>query len=447
MKLGATLLALAGLAPPGAPVAEGAEAQAGRCERSAVGSAVIEMRTARSLLLAVPPQDDGTSVPPPAGRRIEALKDRMRDFVRTMMACAPDSVEPAALAAALEQRGGVSEGTTGDAVPPSDNRHGRLVAIEVSRVEGHPDMLAVVATLEIKCGSDSMLMLYRREGGRWRELMVRRSEPYSEVKGGWGDLRFAVSPKDPKGGWFVATVSTTPWCSSAWQGMPYALARPGPAPDRPSVFFRGRNTIYLGDEADLSIKAEHGAFEIRHDGSSLDSEILVRRHVRRYSVTGESVRRVQPVAQSVRDFADEWIVSPWAEAKNWSGSDPALARAHSALQAARHDTLRGFDSVRGCSGNSAEVQLDDRSGPNWFLLVRGGPEGPWTLERAARRSAKECLNADGRPRQPPQPPAGPAVAARGARGARDRVRRRSPSTSGRQPGRTASFRKPSVNSR
>lgn len=398
MKRKLALVALMALAPPGAPAAEGSEAQAWRCDRSTVGSAVIELRTARARLLVVPPAEDGTSVPPRAGHGIEALKDGMRDFVRTMMACAPTSVEPVALAGALERTGGVSQGTTGDAVPPSDNRHGRLVAFEASRVEGHPDMLAVVATLEIKCGSDSMLMLYRREGERWRETMVRRSEPYSEVRGGWQDLRFAVSPKDSRGHWFVATVSTTPWCTSAWQGMPYALARPGPAPDRPSVFFRGKNTIYLGNEADLSIKAERDAFEIRHDGSSLDSEILVRRHVRRYSVTGESVRRVQPVAESVRDFADEWIVSTWAEAKAWSGPDPALAGAHSALQAAHLETLRGFDSVRGCSGDTNEVQLDDRSGPNWFLLIRGGPEGPWTLERAARRSGKQCLSADGLPR-------------------------------------------------
>jgi hypothetical protein len=394
MKLGLTLLALAGLAPSSAPVAEGAEAHAGRCDRSTMGSAVIELRTARAMLLAVPPEGDGTLVPPPAGRRIEALKDRMRDFVRTMMACAPASVEPAALAAAMEQRGGISAGTTGDAVPPPPDRHGSLVAFEVSRVEAHPDMLAVVATLAIKCGSDSMLILYRRTPSGWLETMVRRSEPYSEVRGGWGDLRFAVSPSDATGSWFVATVSTTPWCTSAWQGMPYALARPGPAPDRPSVFFRGKNTIYLGNEADLSVKAERDAFEIRHDGSSLDPDILIRRHVRRYSVAGETVRRAQPVAESVRDFADEWIDSPWTEARSWSAGDPALAAAHSELQASRYETLGGFASIRGCAGGAIQVEIAAQEGPGWFLRVRGGPVGPWTMERVTRRAAVGCAGPD-----------------------------------------------------
>ncbi|MEA3009820.1 MAG: hypothetical protein QOJ91_1512 [Sphingomonadales bacterium] len=394
MKLELTALALAALAPPAASAADAPEAQAGRCDRSTVGSSVIAMRTARALLLAVPPVDDGTSVPPATGRRIEALKDRLRDFVRTMMDCAPTAVEPAALTAAMAQRGGISEGTTGDAVPPPPDRNGSLVAFEVSRVEAHPDMLAVVATVAIKCGSDSMLMLYRRQGGRWSEVMVRRSEPYSEVKGGWGDLRFAVSPTDPAGGWFVATVSTTPWCTSAWQGMPYELARPGAAPDRPKVIFRGRNTIYLGDESDLLLKAERDAFELRNDGSSLDPEILIRRHVRRYSVAGDSVRRVQPVAESVRDFADEWIDSPWSEAKDWSAPGRATAAAHSALQAARWKTLGGFASIRACTGGATQIEIAGEGAPGWFLVVRGGAAGPWTLERVERRAVAGCGGPD-----------------------------------------------------
>ena len=239
-----------------------------------------------------------------------------------------------------------------------------------------------------------MLLLYRHSGAGWEEAMVRRSEPYSEIRGGWADLRFAVSPPDKDGNWFVATLSTTPWCTSAWQGMPYELARPGPSPDRPRIVFRGRNTIYLGNEADLVLKAERDAFEIRHNGSSLDPDILIRRHVRRYLVAGESVQRIQPVAESIRDFADEWIEAPWAEARDWSRSDPALAAAHSALQAARHKTLGGFASIRACAGGATQVEIGGQEGPGWFLLVRGGVAGPWTMERVARRAAAGCAGPD-----------------------------------------------------
>ena len=393
MKLKLALLALAGLAASSWAGAEPPSARGTACSRAAVGSAALALRAARAELMAAPPGEDDTLVDPAAGKLIEATKDRLRAFVKAMMDCAPSSVDPSALAASMAQRAGTDEAEPG----PAD-RHGERIAYQASRVDGHPGMLAVVATVGIHCGSDSMLMLYGLEDRRWSELMVRRSDPYAKISGGWGDLRFAVSPPDAQGKWFVATVSTTPWCTSAWQGMPYELARPGPAPDRPKVIFRGRNTIYLGDESDLVLKAEPGAFEIRNDGSSLDPEILIRRHVRRYSVAGDSVRRIQPVAESVRDFADEWISSPWAEAKDWSGRDPGLAAAHKALQESRFETLGGFDSVRACSGDLNEVQLDDQKGPNWFLVIRGGPDGPWTLERAARRAAKPCLGADGLPR-------------------------------------------------
>ena len=390
MKLELTALALAALAPPGAPAAEGSEAQAGRCDRSTMGSAVIEMRWARSLLLVVRPEDDGTSVSAPAGRRIEALKDRMRDFVRTMMACAPSSVEPAALAAAMEQRGGVSEGTTGDAVPPSDDRHGSLVAFEVSRVEAHPDMLAVVATLRIKCGSDSMLILYRRTPSGWREAMVRRAEPYREVKGGWGDLRFAVSPADSTGNWFVVTASTTRLVYLCLQGMPYEPARPGAAPAGPSGYSVKNTNIYLGNDGDLSLRAEQGAVEIRHEGASLDPDILIRRHVRRYEVAGNTVRRVPPVAESVRDFVDEWIVSPWTEAKDWSGPDPELARLHARIHPDHYRQLDEFASIRACGGGLTQVEIGADEGPSWFFLVRDRRESPWIMERVGRRAAAGC---------------------------------------------------------
>ncbi|HEX8238609.1 MAG TPA: hypothetical protein VF574_02590 [Allosphingosinicella sp.] len=386
MKLGLTMAAIAGLAAASAPGAEPPAAEGAACTRAAVGAAAIGLRSARAGLIAVPPGEDDTLVDPAAGSRIEETKDRLRDFVRAMMDCAPTSVEPSTLAAAMAQRAG-----TDDPEPGPADRHGDRIAYEVSRLEAHPDMLAVVATLGIRCGSDSMLMLYGRDGRRWRELMVRRSEPYRKVSGGWGDLRFAVSPPDAQGKWFVATVSTTPWCTSAWQRMPYELARPGPAPDRPKILFRGENGVYLGNEADMLLKAEPGAFEIRNDGASIDTGILVRRHVRRYEVSGDSVRRVQPVAESVRDFVDEWIVSPWDEAKDWSGPDPALARTHARLHPDHYSQLEEFVSIRGCRGGLTQVEIGAPKGPGWFFLVRGTEKGPWRMEGLARRPHAKCI--------------------------------------------------------
>ncbi len=390
MKLRLTMLALAGLAASGAI---GAPAEAGpACSRAAVAAAGGAVRSARAELRAIALEEDETRVPPPASRSIERVKDRLREFVRAEMACAPASPDPEALAAAMAAGGGASADTAPEArgpVPP--DRHGESLAYQVSRVGSHPDMLAVVARLGIHCGTDSILMLYGpAPGGGWRELMVRRAEPYSEVRGGWGDLRFAVSPKDRQGRWYVATVSTTPWCTSAWQGLPYELARPGPEPDRPQILLRGKGVIFLGSDEDLTLSAERFSFELRNDGGSLDPAVHSRRHVRHYDINGDVVRRVQPVAESVRDFVDEWIVSPWAEAKGWSGEDPELARLHARLHPDPYSLLDEFASIRSCGAGLTQVEIGADEGPGWFFFVRGGGQGPWTLERAARRAAAEC---------------------------------------------------------
>lgn len=391
MKLKLALTALTGLSASSAAAA----AETGICSTAAVAEAGAAVRAARAELTAMPLEADGTLVPPAASRLIERTKDRLRAFVRAEMECAPSSPDAEKLAAAMAARGDAFVDTAPyDPDDPPPARHGNHLAYQVSRVDTQPDMLAVVATLGVHCGTDSMLMLYRRESGRWRELMVRRSEPYSEVKGGWADLRFAVSPKDERGRWYVATVSITPWCTSAWQGMPYALARPGPAPDRPNVFLRGKGTIYLGKEEDMSVSAEPGAFELRYTGSSIDPAVHNRRHVRRFEVNGDRVWRAPPVAETVRDFVDEWVVSPWAESKAWSGRDPALPRIHSEAHSDRSGLLGEFASIRACGGGLTQVEMGREREPGWYFFVKGGESGPWVLERVARRPETACAGPD-----------------------------------------------------
>mgnify|MGYP004479548653 CR=1 FL=1 len=399
MRLDLTLLALTGLAVSSAANAEAPAAIA--CSPEAAAAAGAAVRTALARLMAIPLYEMETSVPPPVRDLIERTKDRLRAFVQAEMACAPPSPDPEALAAAMAARGDAYiDRTPPDPDNPAPGRHGHYLAYQVSPVEGRPELLAVVATLGISCGTDSMLLLYQREGGRWRELMVRRAEPYAEVKGGWGDLRFAVSPRDARGRWFVATVSVTPWCTSAWQGLPYALARPGPTPDRPDVFLRGKETIYLGNEEDMLLRAEPDAFELRYVAASIDPAVHNRRHVRRYAVRGDSVRRIQPVAESVRDFVDEWVVSPWAEARHWSGPDATLEPIHAQLHEGRYELLDEFASIRACGNGVTQVEMTAEQGPGWYFFASGGASGPWILERVGRRAEAACAGPDRLEREP-----------------------------------------------
>jgi hypothetical protein len=399
MKWKLALAVLASLAASGGADADSSAADVGTCTRESLGSAAIALRAAKAELMAVPLADPDTSVPPATAGKIEAVKDRLRVYVQRMMACAPTSVEPEALAAAMEQRAGTSPDAD-EAGRPAPDGHGNMLTYEVSRVKAHPEMLAVVTSLGIKCGSDSMLMLYRRTRTGWEELMVRRAVPYSEVRGGWQDLRFTVSPPDAQGRWFVVTVSTTPWCSSSWQGLRYALARPTEDAGRPNVFFDEKTTTWLGADEELHVRAEEDAFELRHVAGSIDPAVHNRRHVRRYAVNGEAVRRVAPVADSARDFVDEWIVSPWAEAKDWSASDPGLARLHAQLNTGRFELLGEFASIRACRNGRTQVEIGSDKGPGWFFLVRDHRESPWWMEKAGRKPSAGCDGPNSLGREP-----------------------------------------------
>jgi hypothetical protein len=61
---------------------------------------------------------------------------------------------------------------------------------------------------------------------------------------------------------------------------------------------------------------------------SVELGLPIRTHIRRYKV-GDSVRRIEPVALSPRDFVDEWLKRPWSEMEPLS--TPETAAWHSRL--------------------------------------------------------------------------------------------------------------------
>ena len=135
-----------------------------------------------------------------------------------------------------------------------------------------------------------------------------------------------------------------------------------------------------------------GQFDIRHSGESIDPGVLVRTHIRRYRIDGDRVQRVQPVALDARDFADEWIVSPWSEAADWSAHSSRLRRVHARLaHMAEHFELT-FKSVRGCGGGRTQVWVENDEGRGAILLVRG--RGPFKLEQILASPSADCRGRD-----------------------------------------------------
>lgn len=367
-------------------------AEASSCARTqaALGA---QVRSARAALLRIPVGDMDEAVPPAASAAIETVKDRIVAFVTGAMRCVAPNASAARVQRLLASRGDAFVDRAHYTADNYPDRHGDGLAYEVARPAGHSGLLSVMARLQIECGDDGVLMLFEsaRGGSGWRLAMLRRSPPYRGIEGAYGEFRFAVSPPDRQGRWYLATSRIPPWCTSAWRSLDYDLSRPGPAPERPHIFFSRNVGNYLGNDRGGSLRAEPYLFQVRHDGSIANSDILVRRHVETYAVRGDEVRRIQPAAFSARDFVDEWVDTDWREARAWSGPEPAIREAHRQLHVHGPNSYVPLGPARRCRGGLLQVRFG-QGRAIWYLFVRG--RGPFRLIRASRMPMQSCDGPD-----------------------------------------------------
>jgi len=276
-------------------------------------------------------------IPPDVRALLTQLKHQLRDLIQktldeSVSARTPPGVVHARVLAAL-RREGVSTGG------PKDDVHtfGSINDLDITRPRGHPDLLAATTNVSVHCGTDGSLYLFRRVGARWRLVLAEEANDYEDVSGAQGRFDFRVSPPDARGRFFVVTADVNPWCTSFWQALRFRVLRVGTDAYRPRVVSRGEDGIYLGTALEgFRLYSTASTFTLRFDGAQdLDPGLLVRPHVLKFSVVGNSTVRVAPVAFSPQDFADEWLHMPWEEAARWS--EPSrlseLKRWHEALNA------------------------------------------------------------------------------------------------------------------
>jgi len=256
-------------------------------------------------------------------------------------------------------------------------------------------IVSVVARFGIECGDDAMLMIFARRRRGWNEVLRSQSEPYSTVAGGWWSFDYAISPPDAAGKWFVVTKNIAPWCSSTWSEIRYAVLRPGARPSEPRRILARTDSIWWGSEHFGDLKVGMQDFDLRFRAESIDDGVHNREFIRHYSVTGDSARRIAPFAGFPRDFADEWIVSPWSEAALWTSprARTSLQRAHDQMHALR---FLDYVSERSCRDGQFQIELeptDPKYGAaHYYLLISGRAD--YAVIDVARRGNPACNGPD-----------------------------------------------------
>ena len=359
-------------------------------------AALAQAAAAHEQLVALPSDAEPDPLLTPAAQAaIDRNKAAIAELASTRMGCAPGDVD-----AQLLQRGLNGEMQALNA--HCDARCARsayhdVPQFEVARVAHHPTLLAIQARQSIACGADGALFVYEYADRRWHERIRWQSESYDKVSGALEAFDYRIAPADAHGDWYVLVKDIMPWCSSTWSTVRYAVLRPATATSAQRVVFHGADSIWWGNDDVGRIAAQAGQFDVRFHAASIDGGIHNREWVRHYAIDGDHVARIAPIAVSARDFADEWLVSPWPQARQWSQASQlaALERWHARLGDRQ---ARGYEfaAVRACGDRPRHVEValtDMRDESEYFLSVDGGV-ADFRLTGVAGRADAHCSGKD-----------------------------------------------------
>jgi hypothetical protein len=331
-------------------------AHADGCLQKEIGRSATRALDANRTLSALPVSEDKQGDVSVEGRKaIAAIKDRLNDYTVATMLCAPEKIGAEGLQKTLTAFAGVKLPQSGPAKKPAANEasYGDGLVFDVRNLSS--DTIGVIARFGIACGQDAMLMIFERRNNVWTETLRTQSAPYKSVAGGWWSFDYGAA-RDKDGHWFVVTKNVAPWCSSTWSEIHYAVLRPGVGAAHPRELFSKSDSIWWGADRYGDLKIDAKSFDLRWRAESMDAGVHNREWIAHYAIDGDRVQRVPPIAESSRDFADEWVRLDWPEAKAWTAPVAyELKPLHDKLR-----KMRGFDyvAIRRCDADLTQIEVE-----------------------------------------------------------------------------------------
>jgi hypothetical protein len=276
-----------------------------------------------------------TGVAPEVTRLHQQLKHQLRDLVVDALNSGAD------VKTELDKAG----------IPIDDDQnspYGRIVNVEVqSKPNGLATWAAVTTSLSVMCGEDTSLYLLEREEKGWQMRLVIESEFSKNVASAFGTFHYALSPAGINDQFLIVATNVNPWCSSVWQELrvqAYSLRG-----NQVKPVLKTESSICI--EGDVKLAVDEAGFGLEYLAEQGLSPGFRRNHVWRYSLRGDTMTRVAPVAEKPDEFVDEWRGMPWAEAKQWSAA--SLESWH-----ARFGKVSPFDvSTALCAGKDPRWQV------------------------------------------------------------------------------------------
>jgi hypothetical protein len=348
---------------------------------------------------------DPEVVEPATAVGILALKQALTDTTDALMACALEAVDSADISRALSGMFNVrsaSQESPAD-IPPEGNVRAVVVEFEPGNGGAVAPMVLVHIVLEINCGTDSILLGYVRKKGHWVRVVRWQSAKYASIDGAFaGPFQYTRLLNGT-----LAVVHGRAWCSSRFSMFGIDVIAPSAAAQlanekTPANGFHFDHGYLIGDDAPR-LKRTTDGFEFRATVASIDSDLMQKPGIFRFRVDGDTITRVQPIANHGRDFVDEWLQVDEAFARSLTAQGAAESaigeRARFLAEARKRQLGMSYGAVRACSGTKlfqTEVQLntdDPAKASLHYARIRQASNG-FTLISFSTTADSSCRGVD-----------------------------------------------------
>ena len=243
-------------------------AHAANCPQTELSTAASQVQDARNVLLGLPVSAEPV-LPKQAASAITGMKLKLAAFVLAYMQCQPENADVPGIAIDLARLGWAQD----QAPPRGALFSGALVFAARAPQQG---MIGITARFGIRCGSDTMLMLFEHSDEGWNEVLRAASPTYRDTAHAYQDFDYAVAPPDDDGNWFVVEKHAPAACSPGTGGLNYAVLRPTHDPTKPKVLFSGHDA---GLKPDAALEVGSNSFMLGTVGDT----------PHRFAVTGQTV--------------------------------------------------------------------------------------------------------------------------------------------------------------
>jgi hypothetical protein len=296
--------------------------------------------------------------------QITDAKHQLRDWIEARLASFPRNGDAALLTASLHR--GLSEAKLfcdkdSDCFPTA---FGFLDEIQIERQDDF--LIAQTAVgVGIRCGYDYSAYVYQWNDGQWQRIWENEHNDYSSSAYFPQTLHAVeISGPGPDGNRLIFTLGTQAGCLT-FKDVYYRVWRLG----TPKPLLDKRELLY--DEGDPPVTGKIQPRDLRIEFSAGGGGYgYPHKAVRHFEIQGTTVKQVDPIAPTPRDFVDEWLAAPWKESAAFAEST-ALEQWHRKLH--RDDDEGDFpDDPVNCTNDPQLWQIGAhlQDEPKHYFLVR-----------------------------------------------------------------------------